>query len=75
MSCRFLAKLFSCWAVPSVLKQHVLLIVGLASRDNHGAKSLQWTRQEKDVVCGELLCGREEILNTALKSLSDTSTG
>lgn len=31
--------------------------------------------RKSDIVCGELLCGRKEILNAALKSLSDTSTG
>lgn len=31
--------------------------------------------RKNDIVCGELLCGRREILNTTLKSLSDTRTG
>jgi len=36
---------------------------------------LQRTRRKNDSVYDELLCGREEVLNTSLKSLGDTSSG
>jgi len=36
---------------------------------------LQRTRRKNDSVYDELLCGREEVLYTSLKSLGDTSSG
>lgn len=57
-----------------MLRQQVFLVAGLAGgfQDNHSSSGQS---RKSDIVCDELLCGRKEILNTALKSLGYTSTG